>query len=497
MNKSPGNLRDSAILSVLLDSYWAMEPKILGRMADVIFRHAAGVKLPEAEIAAIVAGRSQPGAAVPGLTAESKMFQRVGNVAVVPICGILVKHSHMVNGESQPRGTSTLDLQERLAAAVDSDAESILLLADSPGGSVFGINDAADLIAMAAQQKPVVAMAEDLAASGAYWLISQASRIYANATALVGSIGVYTLLMDSSREYEKSGYKMHLVKAGEFKGIGADGVAIDDTQLAVVQAEINSLYELFIGAVARGRGMNADQARTLADGRIHVGMEAMDNGLIDGITTTGGLLEYMNQGLLPGGQKLQRTGGGLAIAATNYKLKEQTMEKQLKTEPAAVETAPDAAAIQAAANKTANEAAAQRVKDLAAVLGNRPEMLAAAIADGLSVVEAKARLADTLTGENAALVADIKTARGEMETAKAELAGFKKLAADAGLKEPLKIAGKDTAEGGSATGGGATDGYEADVQARVAAGAKEHRARIEASKKFPDGHKAWLGTQKR
>jgi signal peptide peptidase SppA len=470
-------IRDKAIVAGLLDSYWAMEPQVLGRMAAVILRHAQGVKLDGAEVAAIVAARGDAG------QTQTEVLRR-GAVAVIPATGVLVKHAHLVNGESQPRGTATLTIQERLAAAVaDPAIAQIVLLLDSPGGSVFGIADLAEAIGRADRVKPVIGMAEDMAASAAYWLGSQCRKLYVNATGMLGSIGVYTVLVDSSRRADREGLRVEVVKAGEHKGVGVAGAPVSGADRQVVQDEVNALYEHFVQAVARGRGMDAETVRALADGRVHVGQAAVDLNLADGVTTLEALLEELETSGRAGGPP-GRSGTRAAAGG-----REIEMSGENKTPPA-----PEAEAIRAQAVKEANQAAASRVKELTAVLGGRTELLTAAISEGLSATEAKARLADVLTAENKALGEQLAAAKAETAKVGEELAAMKKLAEQAGIK-PVAVSGKEASDD-EADGGKAYERAVAEREAellkagRPAASARATAYR-EVARQHPDWHEAW------
>jgi signal peptide peptidase SppA len=487
-------MRDKAILAGLLDNYWAMEPQILSRLSEVILRHADGAKLADAEIAAIVAARPDGGRTITEM-------QRRGRTAILPISGVLVKHSYLVNGDSQPRGTSTLDARAKLDAAMaDTTIERIVMLIDSPGGSVFGIADLADAIRKADAIKPVTAMIEDIGASAAYWLASQARAVYVNATAMAGSIGVYTVMVDSSRRADREGLRVELVRAGQHKGIGTAGAPITSGDRQIVQDEVDALYEHFINAVASGRGMSGDAVRALADGRVHIGQAAVDLGLADGVTTLDDLLAALEADQTTKG-RMKSSGGPGGPASRDAKKtpipktvsasrdnKERHMDDETTAPPAKIEAA-DTETIRLAAVKDANAAAAQRTRDLAAVLGNRTELLTVCIADGLDVTGAKARLADVLTAENKSLTEQLAAANTKTGEIAAELASLKGLAAKAGIT-PLKLAGAadDPASGNAGA-------YEGRVAEQIAAGAKPARARIEASKQFPAEHKAWIAAQ--
>lgn len=172
------------------------------------------------------------------------------------------------------------------AAAADEGVREIVAVVDSPGGSVDGTQEAAGALRAARERKPVTAYIDGMAASAAYWIASQATRVVANnATARVGSIGVYAVIPDTSRAHENRGVRVHVVKAGEAKGGGVQGVPVTADVLAEVQREVSAIYEEFVADVATGRGITVEKARTLADGRVHIGRAALELGLIDGIAS--------------------------------------------------------------------------------------------------------------------------------------------------------------------------------------------------------------------
>ncbi|HEX5500148.1 MAG TPA: S49 family peptidase, partial [Thermomicrobiales bacterium] len=174
-----------------------------------------------------------------------------GGVAVIHLTGPLMKYVSSLSG-----GSSTAIARRQLRNAVNDDAvASILLRIDSPGGTVSGTADLGDDVARAAKLKPTVAYIEDLGASAAYWIASQARQVFAGRTAIVGSIGAYTVLEDSSAKAEQAGVKIRVVRAGEMKGQGVEGTEITPELLAEVQGLIDALNEHFLRAVAAGRKM--------------------------------------------------------------------------------------------------------------------------------------------------------------------------------------------------------------------------------------------------
>jgi signal peptide peptidase SppA len=485
-------VRDQAILQHLCHEHWAIQDTVMDRLLDVVGRHADGIKLPAAEIVKAIGGEK------PSRKPEDE-YAVVGETAIIGVSGILAKHASMVNGVSQPTGSSVQRVRADLDRAMaDGRVRNILLRLESPGGMVAGISDLGEAILAARATKRVVAFADDVAASGAYWLASQADEVYANAAAAVGSIGVVSVLVDESAAASKDGTRFHVVRAGARKGNAGAPVPYSEADIEEVQNRVNAIHQIFIEAVARGRGVDADAIRPVADGRVLTGQQAVDGGLVDAVATLDAVMAMLAaREETPKSSALGKPDGpagrgtrmrkSTTVAAGD---KESEMSKETTSPPTGSEAAVDKVdekAIRLAAAKDANEAAAQRVRDLTAALGGRTELLTACIAEGLDVTAAKARLADALAAENKTLGEQLVASQAETAEARKELESLKGLAAKAGIK-PLAIGGKDE----QAEGDG---GYEAMVAERIAAGAKEHRARIEASKKHPEAHAAWLKGQ--
>jgi signal peptide peptidase SppA len=195
------------------------------------------------------------------------------------------------------------------AMAANEDLGAILLHIDSPGGNAAGTADLATAVSRAASKKPVVAFCEDLCASAAYWIASQATTVIANRTAVIGSIGVFLVVADSSRFWEKVGVDWFVVKSGRFKGGTVEGAKLSAEVLQHLQERVDSLARVFIGDVARGRKMTVDRVREIADGRVFMGAAAQATGLIDKIATLEDVVSDMRR------QTLHLARGADAIAA--------------------------------------------------------------------------------------------------------------------------------------------------------------------------------------
>jgi len=221
-------------------------------------------------------------AAAPARPRTGGVPTQSGRIAFIEITGPLSKYQSLWSYYFG--GTAMLETAVKIrAATLDPNIDGVLLYIDSPGGTVAGTLDLADAVYRARESKPVVALISDLGASAAYWIASQASHVIANSTAMVGSIGTYMVIPDWSKAYESEGIKVHVVRAGDFKGAGLPGTTVTDEQIADFQRIIDSQNRQFLGGVARGRGLPPDRVRALNDGRIHVGAEAKRENLVDAI----------------------------------------------------------------------------------------------------------------------------------------------------------------------------------------------------------------------
>ncbi len=197
--------------------------------------------------------------------------------AVIPLMGPLSK-----GGSWKFEGTSTVQTRRALRlAALDEEVGSILLHIDSPGGHVAGIEALAADVARLRGRKPIVAHIDDLGASAAYWVASQADAIAANATSEIGSIGTMAVVEDTSGRMDRLGIKVHVISTGPYKGVGAEGTPVSETALAYIQERVNAINAHFLAAVQGGRHFTADRTAALADGRVHIAQAAYEHGLID------------------------------------------------------------------------------------------------------------------------------------------------------------------------------------------------------------------------
>lgn len=208
------------------------------------------------------------------------------DVAVIPLTGFLAWRPDPI--ETFFLGaTSVSEFVATLRSiAADPKVGRIILDVDSPGGSVDGITEAAAAVRQVARSKPVVAVANTLMASAAYWIGSQAGQVIASPSAMVGSIGVYGTWIGESRALDRLGFDVEIFSAGRFKAEGHPARPLTDPARQHLQESVDDSYFDFIGDVATGRSTTRTAVRTgYGEGRALTARPARAANLVDRIDT--------------------------------------------------------------------------------------------------------------------------------------------------------------------------------------------------------------------
>ncbi len=285
-------MKNQLLVAEFLATPWALMPERLSALATVISRWSHGAPASDAAKFQVQTDRvlrdtrRQTSAAISG-----------GGIAVIPIYGVITQRGNMVDDVSGPGIVSTQIITQMLRQAVADDAVSqILLDIDSPGGSVYGVSELSDVILSARAQKPVVAIANSLAASAAYWVGSQASEFYVTAGGEVGSIGVWQAHQDYSKAMDEAGVKTTLISAGKFKVEGNPYAPLDEEAQGFMQSRVDDYYASFTKAVAKGRGVPITQVREgMGQGRVLGADAALAQNMVDGIASFDQVLSKMQK----------------------------------------------------------------------------------------------------------------------------------------------------------------------------------------------------------
>jgi signal peptide peptidase SppA len=213
---------------------------------------------------------------------SSRMETESKSIAIVPIHGFLERKLSFWGWLFG--GTSTEMLGKVIGDLVNDDSiDRIVLDIDSPGGEVDGTSELAELIYESREKKEIVSCVNTLAASAAYWIGSSAQEMtIASKTAQAGSIGVVITHTDYSEYDKKKGIKTTEVTAGAYKRIVSSNKPLDDEGRKELQARADYIYGIFTDAVAKNRGVSKEKVlNEMADGRIFMGQQAIDAGLVD------------------------------------------------------------------------------------------------------------------------------------------------------------------------------------------------------------------------
>lgn len=274
-------MKHERFIAWALSQPWALMPERMAAYARVLATKAADFDEAFADA---------PEARAP--TRSQK--PRAGSIAVIPVYGTIVQRASQL--ELCEGGTSTTSISNALADANSDDSVSqILLDIDSPGGSVYGVQEVAAEIARS--KKPVVAIANSLAASAAYWIGTAASELYVTPGGEVGSIGVWTAHQDFSKALAEAGVDITLISAGEFKVEGNPYQPLGEDARKFMQSRINDYYGAFTRAVAKGRNVPVEQVRGgMGQGRVFGADQAKAENMVDGIATFAEVIGKMQRG---------------------------------------------------------------------------------------------------------------------------------------------------------------------------------------------------------
>jgi len=251
-------------------------------------RLAGDIPLLTADALAFLAGRS---VSDPVRAAEHPMIRGAresmkpkmevrGNIAIVPVQGALAYNPDVSEMFYDGVEDSRNVLGMVKAAAADPNVEGILLRMDTPGGMLLGGPEIADAVASAGKSKPVVAHAGGLCASLGYMIASQAREVVANKSAIVGSIGVISSVVDWTAYLNSIGVKFEYFtnEAARYKAAGAIGTSLNPDQRSQIQSQVESAFQLFRSTVLSNRPQVKSEAM---QGQTFRGSESKAYGLVD------------------------------------------------------------------------------------------------------------------------------------------------------------------------------------------------------------------------
>lgn len=201
------------------------------------------------------------------------------NIATLLLNGIILPTENLF---SQFIDATTLDtFTKNFQQALDNpEISEIILNLDSPGGVITGVHECAEMIYQARGKKPITAYVSGMAASAAYWLGSAADEIVLDATASVGSIGVLSIHTDDTAKKSQQGISQIQIMSSQSPRKRLD-INTDEGR-AEVQAQVDSIAEVFVENVARNRNVPVETVLSdFGQGSLLIGKYAVEKGLAD------------------------------------------------------------------------------------------------------------------------------------------------------------------------------------------------------------------------
>ena len=200
-----------------------------------------------------------------------------------PKIGVIVASGEILDGSQAPGsvgGDSTSELIRQ--ARRDDDVKAIVLRVDSPGGSVLASEEIYREVRAAQRNgKPVIVSMGDLAASGGYYISASADEIWAHPATITGSIGIFGAIPTFQNTLAKIGVNVDGVGTTNLSGQLRVDRALGEDAKKMLQSAIEHGYETFLERVSDGRKKTRDEIHAIAQGRVWIGTDAKDNGLVD------------------------------------------------------------------------------------------------------------------------------------------------------------------------------------------------------------------------
>ena len=205
-------------------------------------------------------------------TQQKDSFAGFGDkIAVVDLEGVILSPKDMV--------------EQLRKYGDDSSIKAIIIHVNSPGGGVAASEEIYREVkrVRTEKKKKIVVSIETVGASGAFYVAAASDKIYADEGSIVGSIGVIAQWVNYGDLLKWAKLKDVVIKTGEFKDTGNPARDLTPAEQAYMQGLIDNMFGQFIKAVADGRGLKYDDVKTIANGKVWTGQQALSMKLIDGV----------------------------------------------------------------------------------------------------------------------------------------------------------------------------------------------------------------------
>lgn len=273
--------------------YWAGTDETLAVLLAAVRMQLEGKAPDKPPVQAAVYPDSTPydGDPVP------RLLSKVGDIAIVKISGALNNTDHWTN--QYYRMTGYPEIREALVyAATDESIGAVILDIHSGGGAVAGVFDTAKLIQKVDKIKPVHAFSDGQIASAAYLLGASARSVSITRMTEAGSVGVLSVHQEISKMLKEIGITPTVLRAGKYKALGNPYEPLSDAAQAEIQGQLDYMYRVFVEHVAERRKVSYEVAdKKLAQGRVFIGDNAMEIGLVDAVTNFDDLASKLQGGI--------------------------------------------------------------------------------------------------------------------------------------------------------------------------------------------------------
>ncbi len=250
-----------------------------------------------------------------------------GDMGVLPIEGIITPKADFW---TRLFGGATLDVMTRDFNTLvnDDSVKAIVLDIDSPGGVAFGVEQFANLVFEAREVKPIYSITSTIMASAAMWIGAAAKEVFITGEVVItGSIGTVINHIDISELEKKFGVKTTEITAGKFKRISSMFKPLSEEGRDELQRQVNHVNAAFVADIARSRGVDIDTVHSdMADGRIFIGSQGIEAGLIDRLISAEDLIDHINAEIDDSADISNNFIGGKRMATLDKKARPKASE---------------------------------------------------------------------------------------------------------------------------------------------------------------------------
>jgi HK97 family phage major capsid protein len=252
---------------------WQILPSKLHEIQQFWGRVLSGNVLSDAELEEITSAAQQ-----------RRQRPAAGSIGVLPLYGSIFPKSNLM---AEISGGTSLDAFAAVYRGMmaDPNIAAVVMDVDSPGGSASMLTETAQIV-RSGKTKPLVAVANTMAASAAFGLAAQADEFVASPSAMVGSVGTYFLHQDMTAALEADGVKITPVQSSEAKTELAPFVSLSEEAQQALQRMVDQYQERFVADIAKGRGTTEANVRnSYGDGRLLTAQDALAAGMVDRVDT--------------------------------------------------------------------------------------------------------------------------------------------------------------------------------------------------------------------